>query len=253
MNKGFSLLELSIVLVIIGLIAGGIVAGSSMIRAAEIRQLITTVDRYKTSTLVFRDKYFALPGDMKNATQFWTSATDGSTNQCTNPATDEGAGKQTCNGDGDNNIPVSDTTAQTYERYRFWQHLANAELIAADVSGVPDPAKSALDLGNRLTAGLNTPDVLGASVHPETLSCSGACGTMYPENGGLTLRYTTLLTAKEAWNVDKKLDDGRPGLGFIKNQHDNNTNCTTSTDETVAEWALDTDVNICTLNVGTNF
>jgi len=67
-SAGFSLLELSIVLVIIGLIAGGIVAGSSMIRAAELRAVLTELTQYQTATNTFRDKYLGLPGDLRNAT-----------------------------------------------------------------------------------------------------------------------------------------------------------------------------------------
>jgi|GEM_PF-3995865 len=59
-SRGFSLLELSI-----GLIAGGIVAGAAMIRAAELRALITEQEQYKTAVNTFRDKYLGLPGDLK--------------------------------------------------------------------------------------------------------------------------------------------------------------------------------------------
>src|SRR6478736_3210874 len=71
MRKGFSLVELSIVLVILGLLTGGILAGQSLIRAAELRAVGTEYGRYATATQTFRDKYLALPGDFKDATRFW--------------------------------------------------------------------------------------------------------------------------------------------------------------------------------------
>lgn len=58
-KRGFSLVELSIVLVILGLLTGGILAGQSLIRAAELRAVSTEYSRYATAVQSFRDKYFA--------------------------------------------------------------------------------------------------------------------------------------------------------------------------------------------------
>lgn len=69
--RGFSLVELSIVLVILGLLTGGILSGQSLIRAAELRSVVTDIQQIQTSIYSFRDRYMALPGDMKDATDFW--------------------------------------------------------------------------------------------------------------------------------------------------------------------------------------
>lgn len=69
--RGFSLVELSIVLVILGLLTGGILAGQSLIRASELRSVSTELQRYSSAIYSFRDQYMALPGDMLNATSFW--------------------------------------------------------------------------------------------------------------------------------------------------------------------------------------
>lgn len=74
MKNAFSLVELSIVLVILGLLTGGILAGQNLIRAAELRSVTTQLQQYQTALQTFRNKYFALPGDMTKATDFWTSA-----------------------------------------------------------------------------------------------------------------------------------------------------------------------------------
>ncbi|PZP83692.1 MAG: type II secretion system protein, partial [Azospirillum brasilense] len=58
-THGFSLVELSIVLVILGLLTGGILGGQSLIRAAELRTISTDANRYITAAQTFRDKYFA--------------------------------------------------------------------------------------------------------------------------------------------------------------------------------------------------
>ena len=97
--SGFSLVELSIVLVILGLLVGGVLTGQSLIRAAELRSVTTEYGKYSTAIRAFKDKYFALPGDMTNAIAFWGPAPD-----CADTATTAGTGTQTCNGDGNNNI-----------------------------------------------------------------------------------------------------------------------------------------------------
>ena len=71
-NKGFTLIELSIVLVIIGLLIGGLVAGNDMRKSAEVRSQITQIEKIQTATNTFKAKFNALPGDMdaKTAVQF---------------------------------------------------------------------------------------------------------------------------------------------------------------------------------------
>jgi len=71
-NKGFTLIELSIVLVIIGLVASSVIIGQDMIHAAEVRAQITQIEKYQTAVNTFKGKYGFLPGDMPEptATQF---------------------------------------------------------------------------------------------------------------------------------------------------------------------------------------
>ena len=73
-QHGFTLVEISIVLVIIGLIVGGILVGRDLIHAAVIRADITAVQKMDTAVLTFKLKYNALPGDTQEATTFLGSA-----------------------------------------------------------------------------------------------------------------------------------------------------------------------------------
>lgn len=96
-HRGFSLVELSIVLVILGLLVGGVLAGQSLIKAASARKTLAWNTGMQTNFNTFRDKYFALPGDMTNATDFWGRST--AAGVCTGqPGTPSATG--TCNGDG---------------------------------------------------------------------------------------------------------------------------------------------------------
>jgi len=60
-HSGFTLIELSIVLVIIGLIVGGVLVGRDLISAASVRAQITQIEKYQQAVNAFRDKYGGVP------------------------------------------------------------------------------------------------------------------------------------------------------------------------------------------------
>ena len=116
MQRGFSLVELSIVLVILGLLTGGILTGQSLIRASELRSVVTQIQGFQSAAYSFRDKYFAMPGDMRNAESFWGTDPNGCpTNTVQTTRT------QTCNGDGDGVIERRTVGTGSDERFRAWQ------------------------------------------------------------------------------------------------------------------------------------
>lgn len=63
-RSGFTLIELSLVLVIVGLIVSGVLVGRNLIAAAALRAQLTQIERFNTATNTFSMKYHALPGDM---------------------------------------------------------------------------------------------------------------------------------------------------------------------------------------------
>lgn len=199
-RTGFTLVELSIVLVILGLLVGGVLTGQSLIRASELRSITTQYNAYVTAVNAFKDKYFALPGDMTNAQSFWGIA-HATPATC---ATTVGTGTQTCNGDG--NGAVSGTT----EIYRFWQHLANAGLIEGTYSGVaattPNSAAGKMSGTNWYVDNWGTTSSF-AQVFDGTI------------NNMLTISRTgsnaMFLKPDEVWNIDMKIDDGKPATGKV--------------------------------------
>ncbi len=235
-NKGFSLVELAIVLVILGLLVGGVLAGRSLIRAAELRSISTDMARYKTATMAFRDKYFALPGDITNATQFWGTAATCPTDYA-NPFT----GQATCNGDGSGLINTSPS-----EIFYYWQHLANAGLIEGTYDGRSDHASSSA----HHKVGTNCPatemDAVGFEIRTggnknnDGLYFDGNHGThhfLIGKRAGGGHLTNAFLRAEEAWNIDTKLDDGMPGSGKLRTgKNTARVHCATSNDPATAEY-----------------
>lgn len=256
MKRGFSLVELSIVLVILGLLTGGILAGQSLIRGAEMRAVITEYQRYAAASAAFRDKYFALPGDMPNAGKFWGyqagAAADGRDATCAgltnaSPAT----GAPTCNGDGNGRIDGIPAT-NAYERYRMWHHLANAGLIEGSYTGVQGPA-GVYDT----VAGLNTPRSKADGANWSCLWTGPVSGNpdIYDADYGNNCEVRAngsfaFLKPEEAWNIDTKLDDGRPAYGKVMTYKPTVAflaNCATTTVSSTAEYKLSDTGKQCSL------
>ena len=253
MTKGFSLVELSIVLVILGLLTGGILTGQTLIRASELRAVTAEFQSQQSAINTFRNKYFAIPGDLRNATDFWgTFGTGG----C---PTGSGVGTQTCDGDGDGRLTQPAAAAQAGEVFLFWQHLANANLIEGAFNGIAGAADNAHHI-----AGVNA---------PRSKLDSGCWGTTWwgtqsgsPSAFDGEYRHvialgkqgtgsfcgaqvgTEIMRAEEAWNIDTKLDDGRPGTGLVvAHKQTAKVNCTTSDNGATAEYALTNSAIGCTL------
>jgi prepilin-type N-terminal cleavage/methylation domain-containing protein len=223
MRDGFSLIELSIVLVILGLLVGGILAGQSLIHASELRAITAEADRYKTAVQAFRDKYFALPGDMANAGSFW-----GLRSPCnyTNPAT----GQQTCNGDGDGQV-----TNLATESFTFWHHLANAGLIDGQYSGVaasttPYAMNTANSPHSKFPGAYWYATFWGYKTGQTSIT-RGTYGHILSLSGGSSSGEASIpiLSPADMWNIDTKIDDGAPGEGkFVTRYWDDCTDAATS-------------------------
>ncbi len=200
-QRGFSLVELAIVLVIIGLITGGILTGQDLIRASEMNSVISDYNKYTTAANTFKLKYNAFPGDISNATSYWGTASGG----CPNGA---GTGTQTCNGDFDGFMENHNET------YRAWQHLALAGLIPGTYSGTHSGGGSVL--------GTNTPESRIKAAGWGWYYSAGPWGITIPLRNNMVFGAATasdapvtcsVLTPAEAMSIDTKMDDGKPSVG----------------------------------------
>jgi len=216
-EKGFTLIELSIVLVIIGLIVGAILVGMDMIKAAELRSTISQVQKYQAAVNTFQTKYGALPGDMLSAQAvafgFFSETTLAGTrgHQDGNGFIEGGCGG--CNlGQG--------------EALSFWVHLSQANLI--DGSLGTSPNATIVPTTGAVTANVTVPSQsLPASKITPTqyfiIFYTGSAIFNYfyltpvmtiPTSGAYTFGAVGI-TPIQAYNMDVKLDDGIPITGVV--------------------------------------
>ena len=193
-ERGFTLVELAIVLVIIGLVLAAVLKGQELIVSARLKSTISAADEVRSATQTFRDKYGALPGDYAQAQT-----------RIGDPAgvtwATVGDGDGVIDGDGVGGA-VGDETLL------FWNQLAAANMIsgvsplglAVIGDGIPSaPIGGGWTIRNEL--------IVGKTTHWLSL------GSAAPVPTGV-------LDTEQAMLIDEKADDGRPGTGSIRTTTD---------------------------------
>lgn len=250
---GFTLVEVSIVLVIIGLIVGGITIGTTLIRQSQISSAITDVQRYVQATQNFQAKYGTLPGDFGGTTTTTGGAAAlwGAGSTCPSTYAHPLTPPATCNGDGNGQIGISGaSTAAPQEIFYFWEHLYNGQFIQGTYTGTPGSGGT-----KDVSLGSNTPAsrVRGAGFEPLWIgipsttpyfssgvpffasTTSANLGHVFLLGGYVSNALLTgnILKSAEAFSIDSKFDDGNPGTGNIQSWANSNamgysTSCATS-------------------------
>ncbi len=191
-QSGFTLVEIAIVLVIIGLLLGGILKGQEMSTQDKIKNVINDMNGITAALNSYQDRYRALPGDDKGAAGRWSS-----------DAT-------VVNGDGDGVISGKwvPAVAGTGETAQFWLHLRKAGFIAG--TGLDNPfnalsGKMGVQTGNGPAAGVAATAVMASSA-PVVSGFTGLimCSANVPD--------------KMAVSVDAQTDDGTASTGSVRGQ-----------------------------------
>lgn len=204
-QAGFTLVELAIVMIIIGLLIGGILKGQELIANAQITATASQVKAIEAAMTTFRDSYDSVPGDMANPTLRLPNCAAAPCNQA---------------GDGNNRVDDVNPGAvqvSANENATFWTHLAAADMIGgvSSTSTVVNAWGGQLpsaEAGGGFTVGFvgtaaNAAAVAGAPVAGHYLALQFAPNTAIAAAAGLSLSPT------QAARIDRKLDDGVPDTG----------------------------------------
>ncbi|MBL8639480.1 MAG: prepilin-type N-terminal cleavage/methylation domain-containing protein [Alphaproteobacteria bacterium] len=216
-ERGFTLVELAIVMIIIGLLIGGILKGQELIGNARVSSTVAQVKAIETGIGTFRDKYAALPGDIRNVAARLPNCAAGAC--ATDPATGAGGDGQLANTGNvfDPGLAVSGTT----EAGLAFIHMAAAGMIG----GVnPTTASTAMGLGtSNPTTPLGGGWVIGTSNGTATgmLLTTGLTSGVYvassPALGSnIPTANAQVMPPVQAGNIDRKIDDGRPNTGDVR-------------------------------------
>lgn len=180
---------------------------------------------------------------MTNAKAFWGEAAAGMACKST-----IGIGTQTCNGDGDGAI-THNYNADSNERLRAWQHLANAGLITGNYSGVAIGGDEAHG-----TPGENIPSSKMSNMGYVLFGSRGwtDANHYYPDTmerlDAQMHSAGSLLTPEDQWNIDVKIDDGKPGTGRLYSLLSTSAwgpDCSTTDDPDTAEYKLTNQNRVC--------
>jgi prepilin-type N-terminal cleavage/methylation domain-containing protein len=203
-QSGFTLVEIAIVLVIIGLLLGGILKGQELINSAKVKNLANDFRVIPTYIYAYQDKFRALPGDDSSAAAHIT---------CTAPC-------QGGNGNGVINGNWNSTTV-TDESWQFWGHVRAANLTSGPTTwaaaAVSDPYVPKNAVGGQIGV---------SSAVAAQLQVAGMSGTYQVCSSGILGKF--------AVQLDIQMDDGNTTTGSLRIVPDGSPVGTTATNSATA-------------------
>jgi prepilin-type N-terminal cleavage/methylation domain-containing protein len=222
MKKGFTLIELAIVLVIISIVIGAIIGSRDLIESAKLNGIISDFKKYESAFNAFKEKYGALPGDMPDASDVFTVPDS-------NCAIDY-------NGYGNNDIVLSGESELAngpgdWEVYTAMDMLSKAGFIDFKAN------QTSLNCTNIISGsdqvGIRYPEstVKNAGFYFNYTGSFNAITTNLMHFASSSQSYNTpfdgAITPSEAQIIDKRIDDGLAMKGKLSGYESFQGNCMT--------------------------
>ena len=198
-NSGFTLVEMAVVLIVIGLIAASVISGRAIIHASESRAVMAEIRKHMQSFSQFVERYHAYPGDFRGANTAFNIATS-------------------FNGDGNNKIEWGANDEGT----KGWYHLQLAGYTDGIYTGTGPNAVIRTNIPGSNVGGGGSGYYLDYNTAMQNHLGLGSPNTV----GGINNKPA--LSPERAEAIDRKLDDGRPSSGFVQSVG-TGTTCVTGT------------------------
>jgi|GEM_PF-2650752 len=205
-NQAFTLFDISILLVVAGLLAGGVVLGLDFYRSWVLRGDLSQLAAMDRSVELFRQKFNCIPGDCRNASIHLTGANDGD-------------GNGLIQSDRDPDIQDTSGLYLTSEMAYFNDHLARAQLISINPFDANNKGADVAATLPLLSSGN------GFVVRQECVWVIDGCENLARHTyrigvksqndipGGLAT--PPAYTPKAAHYIDQKIDDGKAYEGLV--------------------------------------
>lgn len=190
-DKGFTLVELAIALVVIGLLIGGVLKGQELIENAKISSIIRNIKSYDSAAMIFRNTYGALPGDIKNPGLRLPNCT---TSLCSLSGNDNGR------------LEYGTSMSLAQEVYNFFPHLVKAGLLKVDI---PGHTNTTVTLDNADLVFPKTP----YKHHIAAEYWTGIYSANQYKIPAIVVDETESLPTHVLMGIDMKIDDGKPTTG----------------------------------------
>jgi prepilin-type N-terminal cleavage/methylation domain-containing protein len=208
MQKGFTIVELSISLVIIGMLVGGTVSSIDLIKNAKLKLIIKDAQEYQIAYSRFKEKFKYPPGDFPGGGRYWGTDCAGTV-----------GGTDLCSGEGDFKIEdgANDALIGTSETFLAWKHLEKAQLITATYTGLKGTGTNCSGLDKCAVIGRNIPkSKWKEDVGVLMLSGTSDTGLFFGKQISNDHNTASSMSPKDAQSLDVKIDDGDPIAGYFR-------------------------------------
>ena len=177
--------------IIIGLLVAGITSSSTLLEGYKLNRIASDMQKYRLAFHNFKEKYDALPGDMDEATSYFSGTANG-------------------NGDGiiDKTIPA--------EVFDAWQHLSLADMVDGNFDGTGAGSSGKMCTETACPTGpFNVYYFFRDDDNAAGVDLSQDNFLFYGGYNGDNFAVGPVITSFQAYHIDKKIDDGQATQGFL--------------------------------------
>jgi prepilin-type N-terminal cleavage/methylation domain-containing protein len=206
-QDGFTLVEISIVMIIVGLLIGGTFGGMKLIENMQVNRTVQDLKAIESAALTFKDTYGRLPGDMPNTAARLPNCTVA-------PCAAAGNGNRSI----DTVATWDEALTDTMEKFTFWSHLAAADLLSVGIKNTTDMTFGEGQPDSPLGGGYRLIQRSGSFAVANTYRFDRVILTISTQDSSVFNANATSnrIDCSRISSIDQKVDDGFVYDGFIQ-------------------------------------